>query len=68
MISPDPYAATAAPPPRLPLRVPNVYVLDLAAQLLAECPVARVRLLVEGREVYAKGIIKINANGDVVIC
>ena len=67
MMTSDPYQFPAGPPP-LPHRVPHVFVLDLAAQLLAESPVARVKLLVEGREVYAKGIIKIDPRGDVVIC
>ena len=66
MMASDPWDMPAAPP--LPRREPSVTALDLAGQLLLEDPAARVKLLAAGRETWAKGIIKIDPDGNVVIC
>lgn len=63
MMNPDPFGMP--PPPR----VPRVTVGQLAEQLAQEDQDALVRLLAPGaRECYAKGILVVDRDGNVVIC
>jgi hypothetical protein len=55
-------------PPPLPRRVPAATVGDIIHELLAEPDGALVKLLADGREVWAKGIVKTDPDGNVVIC
>jgi hypothetical protein len=58
-----------AEPPPLPRRVPAAATVDDIIQLLLdEPPGALVRVLSCGYETFAKGIVKTDRDGNVVIC
>lgn len=66
MMTDDPGALGAPPPPRRP--VARAAVSDLLGRLLLEPDAAPVGLLVEGRVIPCKGIVVSYPDGSVVIC
>lgn len=66
MMASDPWDMPGLPP--LPRRVPVATVEQVIDLLRAEPPGSLVRLLAGGQEAYAKGIVKTDRNGHVVIC